>query len=235
MSSAFITLYTGLSREGPGSADDVAWCAEILDLPGDAQICDAGCGSGGDISALLDAAPAGHVTALDSQPAFIDAARQDWAADDRVSAEVGNIAALNGAYDLIWSAGALYFLGVTEGLSLWKNALCDDGAVTFSEPCFFNDTPSADAQMFWGGYLPTNAQGIDDRVQAAGFKTVATRKVTDDGWLAYYQGLHGRIQQLRPGADAEMSRALDMAELEMTTWAQVKSETGYLLSIVRPQ
>lgn len=32
MSSAFMTLYTGLSREGPGTPEDVAWAAEVLDV-----------------------------------------------------------------------------------------------------------------------------------------------------------------------------------------------------------
>ncbi len=59
-------------------------------------ICDAGCGTGGDVPALLDAAPEGTVTAVDSQEPFIAGLAQDWAADDRVWAEVGDMASLTG-------------------------------------------------------------------------------------------------------------------------------------------
>jgi len=234
MSSAFMTLYTGLAREGPGEAADVAWAADLLDLPPDAAICDAGCGSGGDIGALLDAAPHGHVTAIDRAPEFIAAVAQDWAADDRVTPQLGDMAALRGAYDLIWSAGALYFLGVTKGLTAWRAALAPGGAVAFSEPCFFSAAPSDAARAFWEGYATTDAAGIGAQVHAAGFETLGTRRVRDAGWQAYYQGLAARIAQLRPAADAELQAVLDEGAAEIAAWRACRGETGYLLCVVRP-
>lgn len=233
--SAFQRLYTGLVREGPGAPADVAWACAVAGLAPDARICDAGSGTGGDIQALLDAAPDGHVTAIDRQADFIAALKQDWAADDRVAAAVGDIVQMGGRYDLIWSAGAVYFIGVTEALQAWRGALGPGGAVAFSEPCFFTETPSDAARGFWGAYEPTDAAGIDARVRDAGFLTLASRRVADDGWQTYYFGLGARAKQLRVGADAEMTAVLDRAETEIATWAEVKSETGYLLSVVRPE
>ena len=56
---------------------------------------------------------------------------------------------LSGPYDLIWSAGAGYFLGVSRALSAWRGALADGGAVAFSHPCLFTDAPSEAAVAFW--------------------------------------------------------------------------------------
>jgi len=226
-------LNTGLFREGPGTPDDVAWAAERLSLRPDARICDAGCGSGGDIGALLDAAPDGHVTAIDRAGPFIEAVSRDWAADDRVTPVQGDMGVLQGPFDLIWSAGAVYFLGVTEGLTGWRAALAPGGAVAFSEPCHFTDTPSDAARDFWEGYVVTDAAGIAAKVRAVGYETLATRRVSDAGWELYYTGLAARARQLRPTADAEMKAVLDAAEHEIATWRACKSETGYLLSVVR--
>lgn len=72
---AFFQLHADLPREGPGEAADIAWAAELADLKPDALVLDAASGPGGDIDALLRAAPKGHVTAVDLHGPFMDAAR----------------------------------------------------------------------------------------------------------------------------------------------------------------
>jgi len=235
MKDAFFTLYQGLDREGPGAPEDVAWVADTIGLPSDARICDAGCGSGADVPALLAAAPNGTLTAVDSHKPFIDALLLRIDMDPRVSAYAGHMGKLKGPFDLIWSAGALYFLGIEKGLKLWRPTLAKGGAVAFSEPCLYTDTPSAAAMAFWHEYpAVTDAAGIDAHVRAAGFETVATRRVSDAAWEAYYQPLEARIGVLRPEADELMTAVLDAAQTEINTFRDARAETGYLLSVVRP-
>ena len=234
MSDAFYTLYQGLDLLGPGEAADVAWAAGVLGLKPDARICDAGCGVGADVPALLAAAPEGQITAIDSHKPFVDALLIRMDGDPRVQAFKGHMGKLKGPYDLIWSAGALYFLGVKKGLKLWRPALAKGGAVAFSEPCFFTDTPSDAARVFWEGYETTNVAGVVAQVQAAGYETLASRRVSDTAWQAYYGPLQARIDVLRPGADDAMTAGLDAAKTEIDTYNAVRGETGYLLSVVRP-
>ena len=234
MSDPFYTLYQGLEREGPGEPADVAWAAQVLDLPRDARICDAGCGSGADVPALLAAAPEGHVTAIDNHRPFIDELLVRMLGEPRVMAYKGNMAKLKGPYDLIWSAGAMYFLGVNKGLTVWRPALSKGGAVAFSEPCFFTDTPSEAARVFWEGYKTGTAAQIAAHVRAAGFETLATRRVSDAAWESYYTPLEARIAQLRPTADEALTAVLDASTAEIAIWRAVNAETGYLLSVVRP-
>lgn len=236
MTDAFFTLYRGLDREGPGEPADVAWVAEVVGLKPDARICDAGCGSGADVPALLAAAPQGRVVAVDSHKPFIDELWVRVGPDPRVTAYKGNMAKLKGPFDLIWSAGALYFLGVTEGLRHWRPALAKGGHVAFSEPCWFSAAPSDAARAFWETEYPaiTDAEGIDARVQAAGFETVAVRRVSDAAWEAYYRPLQARIDVLRPDADEALAAALDASQAEVDLWPKAKADSGYLLSVVRP-
>ncbi len=140
-------------------------------------------------------------------------------------------------YDLIWSAGAVYFLGIGPALTAWRDALKPGGAVAFSHPCHFTNVPSPEARAFWEGYATTDAAGIDAQVRGAGYRTLATRRVGDAGWQAYYLGLGARAAQLRPKAEADpdLAKVLRIAETEIATWHRVKAETGYLLSVVRPE
>lgn len=234
MSDAFYTLYQGLDREGPGEPADVAWVAQVLGLATDARICDAGCGSGADVPALLAAAPDGKVTAVDSHRPFIEALLLRVDLDKRVTAYVGNMAKLKGPFDLIWSAGALYLLGLEKGLKAWRPALAKGGAVAFSEPCFFTDSPSDAARAFWDGYATRDIAGIDQTVQDSGYETLATRRLSDSAWEAYYRPLETRIAVLRDTPDPALAAVLDATQTEIDMFRRVKAETGYLLSVVRP-
>ncbi len=233
----FFQLHADLPREGPGETADVAWVAEIAGLRPDARICDAASGPGGDIGALLRAAPDGHVTAIDAYGPFIEAAAERFRDNPRVTLQTGDMAELTGPFDFIWCAGAVYFLGIERALTLWRDALAEGGAIAFSEPCFFVDDPSEGAQAFWGGEGVTvvNAKGIEAQIAAAGFDVLATRPLSDVAWEGYYRPMEARVAQLRPGADANLSAVLDEAEAEIAGWRAHKAETGYLLAVVRPR
>lgn len=232
--SPFWTVHRDLPREGPGEAADVAWAADVAGLPMDARIADVACGPGADVAAWLTAAPEGHVTAIDKTAHFVEAVRAAYGDDPRVTPVRGDMAALTGPYDLIWCAGAVYFMGVGPALTAWRAALAPGGVVAFSEPCLFADPPSAQALAFWEGDPVDTPEGIAARIASAGYETLATRRVSDAAWDAYYVPMKLRIAMLREGADAALNAALDQAQAEAEAWASVKGETGYLLSVVRP-
>lgn len=242
---AFFTLHRDLPREGPGERADVAWAAEVAGLASDAAICDAACGPGADIPALLFAAPGGRVTGFDLHLPFAEDAAARFARDPRVTILQARLIRSDedalpdprdlGPFDLIWCAGAVYFHGIEACLSAWRGALAPGGHVAFSEPCLFTPTPSAGAVDFWEGYgALTDAGGIAAQVRAAGFETLATRTLAAPAWEGYFGPIERRIAALRPGADAALSEILDEAEAEITGWRAHCDETGYLLSVVRP-
>lgn len=241
---AFFKLHRDLPREGPGERGDVAWAAEVAALARDAAMCDAGCGPGADVPALLFAAPQGQVTAFDLHEGFVADAAARFASDPRVNVLRGRLIvrddglpdpATLGPFDLIWCAGAAYFEGITECLKAWAPALKPGGAVAFSEVCWFTDTPSPELAAFWEEYpAMTDPAGIDDRVRAAGFETLASRALSDAAWEGYYGPMERRIADLRPGADAALARVLDEGAHEAAMWRDNRDQFGYLLSVVRP-
>lgn len=233
---AFFTLHRDLPREGPGAPADVAWAAALAGTPSDARICDAACGPGADIAALRAAAPEGLVTAIDSTAHFVDQARAVHGNDRRVTLSTGDMASLTGPFDLIWCAGALYFLGITEGLKAWRSALAPGGAIAFSEACWFTDSRPEKAAAFWSDAYPamTDAAGIDAHVRAAGYRTLGTRKLSSSAWENYYTPLDERVAILSPGETSEMERVLDESRREAELWRAHHDAFGYLLSVVVP-
>lgn len=233
---AFFTLHRDLPREGPGVAQDVAWAASLIDLPAKAQIADVACGPGGDIAALLVAAPEGHVTALDKTPHFIDAARSVWHDDPRVTVLKADMKVIANPHDLIWCAGAVYFMGVEAALRAWRKALLPNGVIAFSEACFFTDSPSARAEALWRKEYPTmtDEAGIKAQITAAGYRVLGQRRLPDAAWEAYFTPLEARVLALRSGADSALGAVLDEAEEEIACWRAHRDDYGYLLSVVAP-
>lgn len=233
--NAFFELHRNLPREGPGEPADVAWATRLAGVGPQAQIADVGCGPGADIDALIAAAPQGHVTALDKTPHFVEEARARWRGDGRVTILKADMAAIRNRYDMIWCAGAVYFLGVTEALTAWRKVLLPGGAVAFSEVCWFGDKRSERARNLWMQYPDmTDEAGVAARIDAAGYEVLGTRWLSDAAWEAYFGPIDQRIAALRPHADDALTHVLDEATEEAACWRAHRDEFGYLLSVVRP-
>jgi len=233
----FFTVHRNLPREGPGTEADVLWALDQVGLPPNARVVDAACGPGADLETLAKALPDAQIEGIDQVSHFVTAAQARVAAHHpRVSARHGDMATLQGPYDLIWCAGALYLLGVTEGLRLWRPALSSGGAVAFSEPVMLSRTLSETAQKFWAEYPSiTDMDGIAARVAQAGYRTCAKRVICGAAWAAYYDPMQVRIDALRGQAQtADLTEALDEAQQEIDLWRTAPDEIAYALLIVAP-
>jgi len=240
MNPAFFTIHSDLPREGPGLDDDVHWAMDLIGVAGDARVLDAGCGPGGDIAALLSHIPHGHLTAVDPHAPFIDTVTSRFEDTPRLTPRAIGMEDATGPFDVIWSAGALYFLGGAAALDRLRPALAPGGAIAFSEPCFFTDTPSRTARGFWEGEDAAirTVDEILDITRAKGFDVVGHRNLTDAAWEAYFGPIETRLAELKSGmvgrADqADLADAIAAQEREIAGWRAAKTETGYVLVVAR--
>lgn len=233
---AFFALHRDLPREGPGRAEDVHWALYTAAVPEEARICDLACGPGADTRTLAKARPQARITAIDLQPHFVATARALVAPyGGRVEVRQGDMADVAGPCDLIWCAGGLYFLGLTEGLRRWRGTLAPGGHVAFSEPCL-PPRPSQAARDFWAGYPAISGiEGIRARVAAAGYRIMGERMVIGAAFRDYYEPMARRVALLRPGASAELSQVLDAAEAEIGRWRAAPDDIAYALMVVAPE
>ncbi len=233
----FFQVHSGLDREGPGCPADVAWALGQVDLLAKARVCDAGCGPGADTVTLAELMPEARIDAVDKFAHFVDEAQQRVRRfGPRVQVRQGDMAALGAPYDLIWCAGALYFLGVTEGLLTWRTALAPGGTIVFSEPCLPDGPVSPAVRDFWAEYpQATDLAGIESRVTAAGFEVIATRQIVGAPWEAYYTPMQAKIDVLRAQADPALTEVLDECQREIDLWRAASDQVAYALLVVRPK
>lgn len=234
---SFFTLHRGLSREGPGASEDVLRALELAGTRGAARVCDAGCGPGADSETLAEALPEARIDALDLHAPFAEATAARCARfGGRVRAWAGPMEDLSGPYDLIWCAGALYFLGVTEGLMAWRKALAPGGRVAFSEPVLLDGPVTEAERAFWKEYPAiTDQAGILARVEAAGYRLLGSFPVIGAAWEGYYAPLEARIAALRAAsASPALEAMLVENEREIAAWRAGRERIAYSLSVVEP-
>ena len=98
-----------------GHADIAAWGFSHLDLQGNEQVLDCGCGGGANIAVFLRMVDEGHVTGLDYSPVSVEKARAvNRAAIDAGRCEIvqGNVQELpfgDGQFDVVTAFETVYF------------------------------------------------------------------------------------------------------------------------------
>ncbi len=208
-----VDLFRPLDRLGPGTdALTRAALARCRGLPARPQIADLGCGAGAS-ALVLAQATGGDVLAVDLAAPFVERLRARAAAlglADRLRAEVADMAAppvAAGSLDLIWSEGAVYFLGVAGALRAWGPLLRPGGWLSFTELCWTTADPPAACRAFWGQEYPQMAHPDAHLATAAdlGWAALDPEVLPPAAWEAYLDPLEAR---LGPWAAARAEDAL---------------------------
>jgi len=191
--SDIFALFAPLDRAGPGDAASLRWALQTAGTRPDARVLDAGCGTGADLPALIAAVPQGRVVAVDTAAPFIERVRARYPGVAAHLADMANPP--GGPFDLIWSAGAVYNLGVAAALRAWAEHLAPGGCVAFSELCWRVPEPPRNARDFWAaeGLALLEAEGLEAQVIAAGWRVLGARWLGRAGWAAYYEPLAARL------------------------------------------
>jgi SAM-dependent methyltransferase len=233
----FLEIYAAADRQGPGETSDVVWALNESGLSGRLAVLDAGCGTGADTFTLAQALPEARIEAVDREVAFVEGAKLRLQAfGPQVAVREGDMGVVAGPYDLIWCAGALYFPGVTEGLSAWRPALNPGAWVAFSEPVFLSSEPSEAARAFWAGDGAVgDMASVQARVAAADYEVKAERILTGAPWEAYYGPLRQSISAAKAeGMGDDYAEAIAGIEAEIACWEAARDEIAYVLMLVQP-
>jgi SAM-dependent methyltransferase len=203
----FLEVYESLPRQGPGNRA----CAEQAlglcpDLPRSPAVLDLGCGVGGQTLHLVELLPGAIITAIDSHPSSIErlqAIVAERGLPDRVRPVVGDMAQPGlppEHFDLIWSEGALYNIGIEPALGVCRSLLRPRGHLVFTDAVWRKENPPPEVKSSFDLDYPT--MGRDPDVLAAigktGFSLVDHFTVSDDAWWDdFYTPMEQRITELR--------------------------------------
>jgi SAM-dependent methyltransferase len=242
VSEAIFRLFEGLPRQGPGSDACTREALRRLGaLPAAPRVLDLGCGSGRSTLVLAETLRT-KVTAVDNHQPFLDqlqAASRECNLEHLIEVRCEDMATPSmppGSVDLLWSEGAIYFLGFEHGLRLWRPLLAPGGCVAVSECSWLTDNPPAEAAAFFGAGYPGMA-GISDNVErahAAGFDLVDHVTLPPQAWWdEYYAPLERRMIELAPEADPEVAAIISETRQEIELYLRHRDSYGYVFYLLR--
>ncbi|EWH03102.1 SAM-dependent methyltransferase [Halomonas sp. BC04] len=204
----FFEVFDSLPRQGPGNRDcaskALAMCRK---LPAAPRVLDLGCGAGGQTLHLAELIPRASIIAVDRHAPSIERLQGTLAERglaNRVIAMVGDMAepeCLPNGFDLIWSEGALYSIGLRKALSVCHGLLRPGGYLAFTDAVWRRESPPA--QVKAGFELDYPGMGwLDDDLVAlheGGFELVGHFTLPDEAWwVDFYTPMEARIEALRP-------------------------------------
>ncbi len=241
----FFELYEGLPRQGPGNracADRaLGLCRELPSAP---AVLDLGCGVGGQTLHLAELLPVALITAIDSHAPSIERLRAMVAMRglaDRVRPVVGDMAQPGmptGSFDLIWSEGALYNIGIENALRLCHRLLRPGGYLAFTDAVWRKENPPPEVKASFDLDYPTMGRVPDvlAAIDRAGFSLADHFTLPDEAWWDdYYTPMEQRIEELRAkyAADAEALAVLEQLAHEPEMHRRHSDYYAYELFVVR--
>lgn len=216
----FFEVFDALPRQGPGNRA----CAEralalCRELPPTPAILDLGCGAGGQTLHLAELT-SGSIVAIDSRSAGVERLKKALAERglaQRVSARVGDMARPGlppASFDLVWSEGALYNIGLRDALRVCHGLLRPGGYLAFTDAVWCIQEPPPEVKAGFDLDYPTMGRVEDDlaAIRDCGFEWVGHFTLPDAAWWDdFYTPMEQRIAQLRGqyATDATVQAMLD--------------------------
>ncbi|HQM51702.1 MAG: class I SAM-dependent methyltransferase [Candidatus Aureabacteria bacterium] len=216
----FLELFDGLPRQGPGNRDCAARALRLCaGLPRTPMIVDLGCGVGAQTLHLAELT-AGSIVAVDSRLPSIERLKKTLSArglSQRVHAQVGDITHLElppESYDLVWSEGALYNIGIGNALRICHGLLRPGGFLAFTDAVWLKEDPPPEVKACFEQEYPAMGTAADvvTAIRLGGFEFLGGFTLPYEAWWDdFYSPMEQRIMELRRkyGNDAEALAMLD--------------------------
>ncbi|MBQ4848432.1 MerR family transcriptional regulator [Pseudoalteromonas sp. MMG005] len=232
----FMKVFQTLERWGPGSEDDTKHALSLIPTA-PSSILEIGCGKGLATNVLAKCSQA-QITAIDNEQLALDQLAKRFEEKGlaaRLEVCCTNMAELpysNESYDLIWSEGSAYIIGIEKALMLWKPILKKQGYLMMSDLVWKTNSPSEQAIEFWRHEYP-DIQTVQTRIkqiEKTGYQVIANFSQSKSAWLNYYNPLRERLNEL----ESEMvnSTAFKNMKNEVSICTEFADEFGYHMFIL---
>lgn len=201
--SLLIDLHREGPRQGPGGDDETRLAITLSGLKRNTRlnIADIGCGTGAATLVLAKELNAA-VTAVDLLPDFLhdlDVAARRHQLGEKITTLRASMEALpfkEQSLDAIWSEGAIYNIGFTNGIKAWHRFLKPDGILAVSELTWLTaERPTELAQHWNREYPEVDTASMKMAVlEANGFSPIGFFALSEPCWLDnYYRPLQARF------------------------------------------
>lgn len=222
--SLLIDLHREGQRQGPGGDDETRLAITLSGLSGRTglKIADIGCGTGASTLVLAKALDA-SVTAVDFLPEFlrdleIAAERQNLMKRiETLAASMDALPLEERSFDAIWSEGAIYNIGFTNGIKAWRRFLKPDGILAVSELTWLTEERPAELAQHWDREYPEvdTASAKMTILEDNGFSPIGYFALPKRCWLDnYYRPMQDRFAAFLERNDSSKAAAAIVAAEE---------------------
>jgi len=240
----FYELYEGLPRCGPGDNESTGRAYRaISDTVPHPSILDIGCGPGAQTLALAKLSN-GTIVALDNHQPFLDTLVKRAKAEglhERIVPKHQSMLEMkleDGSFDIVWSEGALYFMGFQNGLRRCKGLLKSGGHLAVTEVAYLRADPPTAVTEFWEKEYPAMAD-VETKltmIETEGFELISHFTLPESAWLDhFYLPMEERISVLREkySDNRTAQEVLDEAQKEMDFYRRYSDYYGYEFFVMR--
>jgi len=240
----FFEVYEALPRQGPGNRACAARALSLCgDLPPSPMVLDLGCGVGGQTLHLAELT-SGSIVAIDSHAPNIErlnATVTEHGLSQRVCAMVGDMGHPEQSlesFDLIWSEGALYNIGIGNALRICHGLLRPGGYLVFSDAVWRKENPPPEVKASFELDYPTMgwADDVVATIKNYEFELLGHFTLPDEAWWNdFYTPMQHRIKELRGkyDNDAEALSILDQLAQEPEMHRRYSDYYAYEFFVVR--
>ncbi len=201
----FYELFESLPRCGPGDNESTRRAFSMIPkMSKQPLILDIGCGSGVQTIELAKISN-GKIIALDNHQAFLDIlmkTARDEDVEDNIVPQ--NISMLDmdfdaNTFDIIWSEGALYFMGFQNGLKRCHQLLKDSGYLAVTELVYLSPNPPAPIIQYFETEYP-DIKDVQEKIELIHneeFNLISNFTLPKSSWLdSYYLPMEAEISRL---------------------------------------
>lgn len=248
----FELIFEGVERLGPGDKEDSLRALNVIPYHS-GELLEIGCGKGVATTVLAQHSQF-SVTGLDndeyslsclkdslrqhllSESALSESALPDSAPQKRVTtvcASMTDLPFTEQQFDVIWSEGSAYIMGVQQALKSWKPFIKAEGYLVISDLVWLTDSPDDEAREFWLQNYSEMAT-VPERYQMMekeGYKVLETYALSPQAWDNYLAPLNTKVKQLAPETFA--SKALDDLQKELDIHKKYLGQYGYQVFVLQ--
>jgi len=238
----FYELFEDLPRQGPGCKEaTLKALAYLKGIPTQPRVLDIGCGSGKQTQILAQKLHT-KVLAIDNHRPVLDHL-DHMAAQNKLDIETRELSMIDmpfeeESFDILWAEGSLFIIGLARGLNDFKAFLKPKGYLAFSELCWFENDPPAQAKEYFDRVYP-DIRSVDEVRRMAkenGYQVIGSFQLPESAWWdEYFTPMLARMKELKNKnagvAEAEAIYAECTLETEM--YRRYSQSYGYAFFVLQ--
>ncbi len=240
----FFELHSNIPREGPGNDAATANALSMVHkLPEKPKILDLGCGPGKQTLTLAKIT-GGDITAVDIHQPFLDELNRRAKSENlssyitTLNCSMSSLDLEEKTFDLIWSEGAIYIMGFSEGLQAWHRFLKSGGSLAVTDVSWFVKNPPEEIKKFFMEEYPKMKlieETIDIIIESGWSFTGCFTLPESAWWDDYYIPLEKRIMFFREkySSDKNILNILDESQKEIDLYRKYSNYYGYVFYIMQ--